>query len=203
MFLRHDIDFSVRKAVEMAELDSQAGARATFFVLLTAPYYNALSQDNLALLRTIAGMGHEIGLHYDCTGFEELGSTARQQRIALLANCLADGLGQAVTSIAQHKPASAGVRETFAQFRDAYNPRFCSKDGYLSDSRKRFGVDDVYGFFRANPRSQLLIHPVWWHESARDRDGALGAIQEEASTYMAEFIREETSSLTRYFQARS
>lgn len=202
VILRHDIDFSVAKAAEMARLDSEAGVCSTFFVLLTAPYYNALSADNLSLLRSIAEMGHEIGLHYDCTGFELLTTEVRRRRVALLAEALADGVGHEVTSIAQHKPASAGVRETFPLFRDAYDPRFFPVNGYLSDSRMKFGTDDVQAFFRANQRSQVLIHPVWWHKSAKTRDEALRAIHAGVSTYVEGSIREEAASISRYFQAR-
>jgi hypothetical protein len=202
VILRHDIDFSVRKAVEMAELDHEAGVSSTFFVLLTAPCYNALSEDNLRLLRSLAAMGHEIGLHYDCTGFELLTTEARRRRVALLAECLADGIGQQVTSIAQHKPASAGVRETFPVFRDAYDARFFPVNGYLSDSRMKFGTERVDAFFRANPRSQLLIHPVWWHQSSRSRDEALAAIQADVSIYVEGIIRREGESIAKYFQAR-
>ena len=147
-------------------------------------------------------MGHEIGLHYDCTGFELLTTEVRRQRVSLLAEALADGVGQKVTSIAQHKPASAGVRETFPLFRDAYDPRFFPVNGYLSDSRMKFGADDVHAFFRANARSQVLIHPVWWHESAQTRDEALAAIQSGVSSYVEGMIREEAASISRYFQAR-
>lgn len=202
VILRHDIDFSVSKAAEMARLDSEAGVRSTFFVLLTAPYYNALSANNLSLLRSIAKMGHEIGLHYDCTGFELLTTEVRRQRVALLAETLSDGVGQKVTSIAQHKPASAGVRETFPLFRDAYDPRFFPVNGYLSDSRMRFGTDDVQAFFRANQRSQVLIHPVWWHDTIKTRDEALKAIQTDVCAYVEGIIREEAASISRYFQAR-
>jgi hypothetical protein len=202
VILRHDIDFSVSKAAEMAELDHEAGVRSTFFVLLTAPYYNALSHDNLSLLRSMTDMGHEIGLHYDCTGFELLTTEERRQRVALLAESLADGLGQKVTSIAQHKPASSGVRETFPLFRDAYDPRFMPVNGYLSDSRMKFGVDDVHAFLRANSRSQVLTHPVWWHKTAKTREESLEAIQMSVCTYVERLMREEADSISRYFQAR-
>jgi hypothetical protein len=94
------------------------------------------------------------------------------------------------------------VRETFPLFRDAYDSRFFPVNGYLSDSRMKFGADDVQAFFRANPRSQVLIHPVWWHKSARTRDESLEAIHGSVSTYVEGIIREEADSISRYFKAR-
>jgi hypothetical protein len=61
--LRHDIDLLPERAPAMAEIEAALGIRATYFVRVHANEYNALSHQNLAILRDIAGMGHEVGLH--------------------------------------------------------------------------------------------------------------------------------------------
>ena len=167
VILRHDIDFSVPKAKEMAELDCEIGVTSTFFVLLTSPYYNALSESNLQTMKEMMEMGHEIGLHYDGTGFENLELSDQHRRIAALIDCLSNNLGVKITAISQHKPAKATIKLEFPEYIDAYSQPFFKEIAYLSDSRMRFGVEDVYGFFKNNPRSQLLIHPILWHSERK------------------------------------
>ena len=165
VILRHDVDFSLRKALEMARLDHEAGATSTFFILLTAPYYNPLSEEGVKLIKEIAGLGHECGLHYDCTGFELLAEEQRQKRILVLATTLEDAIGIAIRTIAQHKPAKSPIRQEFPLFRDAYSPQYFKDIPYISDSRKTFFYHtDVLGFIKQYKKCQLLTHPIWWNK---------------------------------------
>jgi hypothetical protein len=169
VILRHDIDFSVAKAEEMAVLDHEAGVQSTFFVLLTTPYYNPLDEGNLRILRRIVGMGHEIGLHYDCSGFDALTFDEQFRRIQSLAACLESHLDIQVKVIAQHKPAAATMHPEFPGYMDPYNHALFRNIAYISDSRMRFRVKDVYAFFRENSRCQAVLHPIWWHMLPKTR----------------------------------
>jgi hypothetical protein len=62
--LRHDVDFRLGAALELARLEHARGLRATYFVLHTARYW---SDDRLlpALRRIQDEYGHEIGWHND------------------------------------------------------------------------------------------------------------------------------------------
>jgi hypothetical protein len=179
--LRHDIDFSISKAVEMAELDREAGVNSTFFVLLTSPFYNALSQDNLELLRRIKGLGHEIGLHYDCSPFDGLSPHEMEARIGVLIHSLSTLLEVEITSISQHKPATSKIHPVFEGYRDAYSPQYFRDIGYLSDSRMRFGAPDVLEFFERNRRSQLVIHPIWWNKEKTTLPAIVDSFKDRAS----------------------
>ena len=66
--MRHDIDFSLKKALEFAEVEQEQKIRSTYFVLLTTDMYNAMSKEAGQKIRAIMKMGHEIGLHFDETG---------------------------------------------------------------------------------------------------------------------------------------
>ncbi len=169
VILRHDIDFSVTRAEEIAMLDYEAGVQSTFFVLLTTPYYNPLDEENLQVLRRIMALGHEIGLHYDCTGFDALAPEEQYRRIQSLTACLGTHLGIEIKAIAQHKPAAAGMHPDFPGYIDPYSRAFFKDIAYVSDSRMLFRVKDVYAFFRDNPRSQAVFHPIWWHAQPRTR----------------------------------
>jgi hypothetical protein len=198
VILRHDIDFSIGKAFEMATIDCEAGARSTFFVLLTAPYYNALSARNLQLLRRIAAMGHEIGLHYDSSIVEDLESAEQSSRVASLARCLEEQLGLPVMSVAQHKPARARVRPVVPGFVDVRSDGFCREMAYLSDSRMKFGTDDVYAFLDSHPRVQLAIHPIWWNGAPRTREEILESVETIAAAEIASNARADLAAIHQY-----
>jgi hypothetical protein len=176
--LRHDVDYSVLKAREMAAFEHGMGIRSTYFLLLTSPYYNLLADDHLSAAREIAAMGHEIGFHYDTDGFAGLDHDAQCKKVIELARFLSAAVGAPVTSIAQHNPSVTPVRIRVPGYVDAYSDRFFHEIAYLSDSRRLFGTPDPQAFFRQHAKSQLLIHPLWWHDEEKNRWESFAAIRD-------------------------
>jgi hypothetical protein len=178
VILRHDVDYSVVKAREMAAFEHDLGVRSTYFVLLTSPYYNLLTDDNLKAARDIASMGHEVGFHYDTDGFAGLDPDTQCEKVVELARFLAGVVGTPVTSIAQHNPSVTPVRIRVPGYVDAYADRYFREIAYLSDSRRLFGTPDLEAFFRRHAKSQLLIHPLWWHDQEKNRWASFAAIRD-------------------------
>ena len=69
--LRHDIDNSLEKAVKFAKLEKKMAIKATYFVLITSDFYNVFSDKSIKLLHQIIDCGHEIGLHFDETAYDQ------------------------------------------------------------------------------------------------------------------------------------
>jgi len=176
--LRHDVDYSVIKAREMAAVEASIGVRSTFMVMLTSPYYNLLQHENLRALLDIAGMGHEIGLHYDTDACLGRAPDDQAAEIVRLAHFLETHAGARITSVAQHNPSVTDVRIQVPGFSDAYAAPYFKEIAYLSDSRRLFGAPDVREFFRSHPRSQLLIHPLWWFEQPVSRAEAFRVVRD-------------------------
>ena len=61
--IRHDIEFSIDRALELALIESELGISTTYTVQLRNNTYNALSEKNIALIHKIKDLGHNIGLH--------------------------------------------------------------------------------------------------------------------------------------------
>lgn len=62
--IRHDVDFAIGTALQMAEAEAKRGIRATYYLLTTAHY----AIDKKALVtyaQQIQDRGHEVGLHLD------------------------------------------------------------------------------------------------------------------------------------------
>ncbi len=63
ILLRHDVDLSLDAAVRMAELEHDAGAAATYFLMTESVFYNLASSEGERALGRLRELGHHIGLH--------------------------------------------------------------------------------------------------------------------------------------------
>ena len=68
IIIRHDIEFDIQKALDMAEIEHDLGVSTTYLVQIGSEAYNAFSDDNLERLHRIIDLGHDVGLHYRQTG---------------------------------------------------------------------------------------------------------------------------------------
>ena len=161
VILRHDVDFSVEMAVQMATLEKDLDVKSTYFFLLASDSYNILSESNIKSIKSIKDMGHSIGLHFDpkvyCNekkGFEfELGVFER--------------LFGKVLSMSFHRPSKLvleGVDWLPRRILGAYEEKFFKDIAYISDSQGmfRFGHPFEHEAFSSCQNIQLLIHPIWW-----------------------------------------
>lgn len=63
IILRHDIDLSLDAALRMAELEAEAGAGATYFLMTRSEFYNLDSESGRAAIARLRELGHRVGLH--------------------------------------------------------------------------------------------------------------------------------------------
>ncbi len=198
IFLRHDLDHSLALAVQMARIEAEAGVRATYFVQLHADSYCATSLGQVARVRQLVDLGHEVGLHYD-TGY--YGRYAKDVRRAfqLDLEVLGDIAGAPVVSVSRHNPvdsASLGELSDLARF-DAYSSAFTKDIKYISDSVMSWREGCVCGYLPKKMDLQVLTHPVWWcAEGATMCDKIASCARAEASESEREMER-----LAAYYQS--
>jgi len=167
VFLRHDVDKSPHKALEMAHMEHDRGVRSTYYFLIRGALYNFLETETADVVRQIARLGHKIGLHCD------LGRVPGEQ----------SDIDEVVLSeldvFAKVCPVSASRMVTF------HNPpadvvgRVPATDGYLSGYDPRFMLPETKYVSESNAhwreglpldmiasgqwnRLQVLVHPMWW-----------------------------------------
>ena len=63
VILRHDVDLSLDAALRMAELEADAGAQATYFLMTGSVFYNLASHEGERALERLRELGHRVGLH--------------------------------------------------------------------------------------------------------------------------------------------
>ena len=174
LILRHDVDASLEAALKMAKVEHELGIRSTYFVLFSYKFYNLLERDDLATLREISRLGHEIGLHYDVTTYESYGESlidTLETEIRLLERLLR----RKVSSIARHNVSITTGTDPFMDIKgyvNAYDPKLCKN--YVSDSCRSWFLEDLSSLLDSNYKSaQLLIHPLLWTDDVCKRDTIL------------------------------
>lgn len=188
VIIRHDIDFSFKSALDMALIEADLGISAQYFILLRTEFYNICSPSDLQIVEKIRDLGHEIGLHFDASRYEDrsdvLEAAARRECVILESIIL-----RPVTSISFHRPAKSllGMSNCLAGRQHTYQPKFFSDVAYYSDSQGsfRFGHPLDSEAFRARAAMQLLTHPIWWtSEPVTDRLGLIDRFLEDRSSLL-------------------
>ncbi len=164
---RHDVDFSPHRALALARIESERSLPATYFVLLSSPFYNALEPEVSGLIKEIASLGHDIGLHYDAS-LVAGDVSAHEGRIRLEADMIAAMIDRPVRSFSLHNPSlSSDVPlddKTYAGLVNATAPMLRSKLEYCSDSNGFWRYRSLHEVV-ADPsvrRLYALTHAEWW-----------------------------------------
>ena len=168
---RHDVDFSPQSAVRLAEREADAHVTATYFVSLHSDFYNLLEREVTGCIRTIIGLGHDVGLHVDLdhcairTEDDLLLCLARETRI------LDEAFESRCRAFSFHNPdaTAAGFRNReYAGLINASAAYFFEDVGFCSDANGYWRgrrLEDVLTQ-AADPRLQVLTHPEMWQDAA-------------------------------------
>ena len=54
VIMRHDLDFELQRALNIAEIEKEEGVFSTFFVLVTSDFYNILSSESAILVLSLS-----------------------------------------------------------------------------------------------------------------------------------------------------
>ncbi len=171
--IRHDIDLSPVKALEMAKSEAENGVQSTYFVLVSSNYYNLCDRENEQAIREIAKLGHEVGLHFDITKYDNADDLeALQAAVYYECNLLSAILGgQEIDSLSWHIPAKKLIgkhielKSQKGVLYNAYDPYFFNGFKYVSDSMMRWreSLDDVIDKEKYS-KLQVMTHPVWYFD---------------------------------------
>ncbi len=166
VYLRHDLDLDVDKAVVMADIEAEKSVRATYFVMFDNAFYNVGSSRVQRQLRTILDGGHDIGVHVVHDPTFTVSDMIR--RCAAQARALGELLDHDVSCFSFHRPARELLDTEFSVpgLANAYGKPFFAADRYVSDSNHDWRCGDPGVFLREFDGEvlQILTHPFWWTE---------------------------------------
>jgi hypothetical protein len=178
LLLRHDVDLSLDAALRMAELESDAGAPATYFLMTRSVFYNLASSEGERALERLRALGHHVGLH------------------AVHPHVDHDGRFDAV--LAWHNPDPDFMSAPVDGLANVMEPRFFSPDHYRSDSNHhwRHGCpheDLAGGRFEW---LQLLTHPEIWAYPGSTMRETMEAMLDAERTRRVEQLRDDRIDLS-------
>ena len=145
VILRHDVDLSLDAALRMAEIERDAGASATYFLMTESVFYNLESSEGADAIDRLLALGHRVGLH------------------AVYPNAPADERFDPV--VAWHNPDPEYMSTPLADERvNVMQEPWFDPATYRSDSNQHWRSGCPHSGLRAGafPWLQLLIHPEIW-----------------------------------------
>jgi hypothetical protein len=210
--IRHDVEFSVERAFNLAKIENSMGMNSTYCFQLRNNNYNVLSSKNIKTIKEMIKMGHHIGLHvysnptldisdiYDCITFDCI--------------ILSDSFDTYVNRFSIHRPTKKILiknikpykminlnSELFFTYTDNPNDKNTIKILYLSDSNHqwKYGCPLDIDLLKYD-KMQLNCHPFSWTEKGYDnknnimelliekRNLTINSIKEEYKTFPEELL---------------
>ena len=163
--MRHDVDVNIEFAAVMARVEAEAGICSTYFLMLRSAAYNLLSRPGSRAAREIAGLGHEIGVHFDaqhaCVTDDNL-----MNRVLDEARIVGDVAGAPVHAVSFHQPSPTILERNIKipGLINTYNKVQLAGWHYVSDSNRNWRGRTAIDLLSSGEhrRIQVLTHPMWW-----------------------------------------
>jgi len=168
--LRHDVDFSVQRALKIARIEAELGIKATYFILLHSEFYNLLEKENFQQIKTIIDLDHTIGLHFDTSFFNIVEEDVLVKKLELEKKFLENLFEKEINSFSFHitSPYTATcTKDHYAGMLNVYSTTIQKNIEYCSDSNGywRFKrLEDVIQDKKTR-NLQILTHPELWQDS--------------------------------------
>ena len=203
VILRHDIDYSLEKALVIAQVEAEElGIQSTYFVLHSSPHYTILEPESIRLIQEIHWLGHTISFHYDCSlfGLAENPELLLEQMIKIVENLCRVG----VTCVSCHNP-DVTVKDLFIntpRYLNAYSSTFREGISYVSDSLGMWRGDTFEKLWGLSiPRIQLLLHPCFWADEREfNRERFLQNMRAKKIADVERYINWQRESWNLYLQ---
>ncbi len=166
---RHDIDFSVHRAMRLAEIEIDENVRSTWFINPHSSFYNIYEKSVQEKLHRIVAMGHWVGLHFDAGFYPNVNwaGTMMDSILKTEAELVGFVCGASVDVVSWHNPDSSGllaVDDTrVGGLVNCYSAEIKARYQYVSDSNGYWRFKSIPELLKEeHERVQVLTHPGWW-----------------------------------------
>jgi hypothetical protein len=166
---RHDVDFSMHRALKLAQIEAEEGIKSTYFVLLHSEFYNLLEKEISELLKNIIELGHDVGLHFD-SHYYNISNEKELEDKLLFEKTIIEGIFNIkINSFCFHINNDFTLKcnkANYAGLINAFSEIFQKEIAYCSDSNGywRFKrLEDVL-IDSEIKKLQVLTHPELWQD---------------------------------------
>jgi hypothetical protein len=192
LMLRHDVDFSLEYALELAKKEAENQIKSTYFILFHGEYYNPFDKKSSKIIKEISDLGHEIGLHYD-TSFYPKSSKKEIEIIRKEIEMLEILIQKKINCVSQHVPSE--TRELFINLKnegliDSRDPEIIKQMKYISDSGHYWREGCMCKHINKHEKLQILTHPIWWVTNLQKREEVLSTFEEDEKQKIVDNIND-------------
>lgn len=171
---RHDIDFSVHRALCLAKIEHKEGIVSTYFINPHSEFYNIFELEIANCIQKIVSLGHHLGLHFD-PAFYKKQMTTKEEMIHFLGfeqGILEQMFKKPIKVYSFHNPSLGHWLDyddnIIGNMINTYGKIFKNQYGYCSDSNGYWRFRRLYDVLSEaeEQRLQVLTHPGWWQKQA-------------------------------------
>ena len=210
IIMRHDVEYSVERAYELAKVEQSMDFTSTYFFQWTNNSYNVLSKKNIDMIKDMRERGQHIGLHFALNGMTDMEEIRR--KIKKEIDMLSEMFGFQIREFSIHRPSKDVLREnikldgilnayqddffTFAENVTEKTPVIVK---YMSDANHiwRYGYpdeDNITGYDKV----QILTHPFAWCKEGYNNFDNYKALVKEKYRELIESIDRECKDFGEY-----
>ncbi|MBU9675176.1 hypothetical protein KQ939_00110 [Planococcus sp. CP5-4] len=200
VILRHDVDFSVEKALEMAIMENEKNVKSTYFFLISTNFYNVFSKESLEMIMRIILLGHEIGLHFDEKKYNTENLEDMKKHVAKEVDILSELINRKVNVISMHRPSKLFLKQDvkFDGLINSYSSEFFNDMKYISDSRMNWRENPIAAIdAQMNKKLHILTHPFWYSVENESMEFKLKRFLREAVTERYHFLEDNFRELNK------
>jgi len=192
IYLRHDVDWSLKKAYKMAMIEHEHKIESTYFILLTSPLYNPMCKQDREIIQKINDLGHEVCLHFSTHNYWSQNPTKDilEKRVQDEIKILKKVIGDVCPIVSFHIPPDWVLGQNYDSFLNTYAREFFTEMTYIADSSQRWR-DEHPLETEISERAQLLTHPGLWGNEDTSFEDQLDAVQNERFSTVEQWIAEE------------
>ena len=210
IIMRHDVEYSVERAYELARVEQSMDFVSTYFFQWTNNSYNVLSRKNMDMIKDMHERGQHIGLHFALNGLTDM--TEIRKRIKKEIDILSEMFGFAITEFSIHRPSKDVLRENikldgiinayqddFFTFAENINEKTPVTVKYMSDANHiwRYGYPDEINIMHYD-KVQILTHPFAWCKEGYDNFNNYRALVQEKYKELIDSIDQECKDFGEY-----
>lgn len=168
---RHDVEFSVHRALKMAKIEAEKGIKAHYFFQLHSEFYNIFEKEIFVLAKEIVGLGHYIGLHFDAHFWEIERAEQLEKCLLTDKSHLEKLLEVEIRSFSYHNttPALLAMNDLYyANMLNVYAKDIREKYRYCTDSTGIWRYERLEDILKDESIQylQVLTHDGMWQDTA-------------------------------------
>ncbi|RIK31443.1 MAG: hypothetical protein DCC56_04455 [Anaerolineae bacterium] len=171
---RHDVDFSMHRALRLAMIEAEEGVSATYFIHIHSKFYNVFEDEITERILNILNMGHRIGVHFEPQYYVNSlnNKSDALSQLPFEKNILEHCFSAPIDAFSFHIPEMGGwVRvedDDVHGLINSYGAFIKNNFKYCSDSNGYWRFERLKDILEKadNEKLHILTHPEMWTPEA-------------------------------------